>query len=67
MMLEKSYVFGDGHFVCSFCFFLPHLFAAGSRSWTVVLGSLQAKATKGLLYWSVSRQRSDGFTGQSPG
>ena len=27
-------------------FFFPHLFAAGSRSWTVVLGSLQAKATK---------------------
>ena len=48
-------------------FFCSRLFAAGSRSWTVVLGSLQAKATKWLLYWSASRQRNDCFTGQSPG
>ena len=44
-------------------FFSSHLFAAGTRSWTVVLGSLQAKATKGLFYWALSRQRNDCFTG----
>ena len=36
-------------------FSASHLFSAGSRLWTVVLGSLQA--TKWLFYWSVSRQR----------
>ena len=50
-----------------FFFFSSHFFAAGTRSWTVVLGNLQAKATKGLFYWAVSRQRNDCFTGQSPG
>ena len=34
---------------------LASFFSAGSRFWTVVLGSLQA--TKGLLYWPVSGQR----------
>ena len=37
---------------CHF-FFSSHLFSAGSRG--------------GLLYWAVSRQRNDCFTGQSPG
>ena len=49
--------------VQGFFFFSSHLFAAGTRSWTVVLGSLQAKATKGLFYWALSRQRNDCFTG----
>ena len=42
-------------------FFASHLFSAGTRSWTAVLGTVHAKVKKGRFYRAFSRQRNHRF------